>query len=131
MAGISNLSEARSVNTIAHGMDADRRGTAVHRRHLVDERLDLVWQSTRFACKCGTQQPIGYFLANSRTTLELHSTVILNWTGHEVFLSVLGRAPRATPIRLSAHRHQTNFPNHDSGPAFVQARVLEVRPDLL
>jgi hypothetical protein len=83
MAGISDLSETRSVNAIAHGMAADRRGTAIDRRHLFDQHLHMVWQSPRFACERDTQ-PISYFLADSSAANAVDLNIILNgWTGHE------------------------------------------------
>src|SRR5438046_1378449 len=90
MAGISNLSEAKSVNTIAHGMAADRRWAAIDRRHLFDQRLDMLRQSVRFACECGTQQPISYFLADGGAANAVDLNGILNgWAGHELLPACL------------------------------------------
>jgi hypothetical protein len=84
MVGISKLSETKSVNAIAHGMAADRRAAAIARHHLFDQRLDMLRQSVSFACECGTQQPISYFLADGGAANAVDLNSILNgWVGHE------------------------------------------------
>jgi hypothetical protein len=83
MAGISNLSETRSVNAIAHRMAADSRGAAIGSRYLFDQHLHTVWQSVGFARDCDTQ-PISYFLADSSAANAVDLNIILNgWMGHE------------------------------------------------
>jgi hypothetical protein len=54
------------------------------RRHLFDQRPDMLRQSVRFACERGTQQPIGYFLADGGAANAVDLNIILNgWAGHE------------------------------------------------
>jgi hypothetical protein len=51
---------------------------------LLDQRLDMLRQSVRFACECGTQQPISYFLADGGAANAVDLNGILNgWAGHE------------------------------------------------